>query len=436
MLVDEVEFRVDWPPASPMTGTGQPLLDDTLGRLAIRIGPDVATRFRTDNGQEGDQLLIPTYGLAEWIAANWWPLLFEPPKREDFEDDVEYRARHWLGAARQGFALPDLWLCPAGGKLEIIGSAAQLRFARLSFLVEIGEAVVETAVTREALGKFVDGVIARLNARGRPASPLHDMWRAVRETAPETEDYCRLIGALGLSPYEDDHPEIDRVLDRLCDSLDRLLVTDLCEAADATTFPALAELTLGIAEQLAAAPPAELGHLLAVDLPPDHERYAWQWGLAAAHQVRRKFHISNADPQGGQQFLTALGLDQVRPLDWRAERVSGGLRRRDDRLQLVVFDELPPQQRFTTARAAFLAWAGSLGDHLVSDAITRDQQASRAFAAEMLAPTAYIRTKSRNRVLSDHGIGEIVQATGAPAGAVRYQAGHAGINVVGSRGWG
>jgi hypothetical protein len=54
----------------------------------------------------------------------------------------------------------------------------------------------------------------------------------------------------------------------------------------------------------------------------------------------------------------------------------------------------------------------------------------------MLAPTAYIRTRAGNRVLSDHAIGEIAQSLGAPAGAVRYQAGHAGIHVVGSRGWG
>ena len=411
------------------------MLDDTLGRLEIRIGRDVATRFRTDNGNESSELLIPTYGLAEWIASNWWPLLFEPRKREDFEEDFEYRSRHWLGAARQGFALPDLWFCPAGGKLEIVGSAAQLRFARLSFLVEIAGTVVETPVIREALAKFVDGVTARLEARGQLATPLHELWRAIRETAPAAEEYCRLIGALGLSPY-DDHPNIDSVLDRLCDRLSAALVKDLCEAADGTTFSALAELTLGLAEQLGATPQTGLGELLDIELPSDHEPFAYQWGLAGARQVRQKFHISNADPQGGQQFLATLGLDRVQSLSRHAERISGGLRRADDRLQLLVFDDLPPQQRFTTARAAFLAWAGSSGEHLVTSAITRDQQASRAFAAELLAPTAFIRTKAANRVLSDHAIAEIAQSLGAPAGAVRYQARHAGIHVVGSRGWG
>jgi hypothetical protein len=75
----------------------------------------------------------------------------------------------------------------------------------------------------------------------------------------------------------------------------------------------------------------------------------------------------------------------------RAEQISGGLRLYGDRLQLAMFDELPPQQRFTAVRAAFLGCAHSApGAHLVTTAITPDQQASHAFAAEMLAPTGYI----------------------------------------------
>jgi hypothetical protein len=433
-MVDNVEIQVDWPPAP--AATGHPLLDDTLGRLAIRIGRDVVTKFRTDNNNEGEELLIPTYGLAEWITSNWWPLLFEPPKHDDFQEDFDFRSRHWLGSARNGFALPDLWFCPAGEKMQIIGSAAQLHFARLCFLVEIPEAVVELSVIRDALRKFVERVIARLDDRGKRTTPLHELWRAIHETTTESEEYCQLIGSLGLSPYED-HPEIDDVLDTLCDRLDRAIVKDLCNTADETTFQALAELTVGISETLEKAQDAKLGDLLAVRLPPDQQPLAWQWGREAVQQVRREFHISNADPQGGQRFLEALDLASVVPIaPRRTDRINGGLRRHDDRMRLAVFDEFAPQQRFTAARAAFLGWAhGVDGSHLVTSAITRDQQASRAFAAELLAPTGYIRTKAANRVLSDHAIQEIAQTLNAPAGAVRYQAQHAGIHVVEPRSW-
>lgn len=435
-MVDNFEFQVDWAPAP--AATGHALLDDTLGRLAIRIGRDIATKHRTDNNNEGEDLLIPTYGLAEWIASNWWPLLFEPPKNEDFQEDFDFRSRHWLGSARDGFALPDLWFCPAGEKMQIIGTAAQLRFARLSFLVEISETTVETPVVRNALRKFVEKVIARLDDKRKGSTSLHEAWSAVRDTKADAEEYCQLIGALGLSPY-DDHPHIDEVLDKLCDRLDRAMVKDLCNAADETTISALAELAVGIAETLDEAPEAKLGELRAVGLPPDQQPHAWQWGREAAHQVRRGFHISNADPEGGERFLAALDLASVMPIDTqrRADRISGGLRCQEDRMRLAIFDELLPQRRFTAARAAFLGWAhGADGSHLVTSAITRDQQASRAFAAELLAPVGYIRTKATNRVLSDHSIDEIAHSLNAPAGAVRYQAQHAGIHVVELRGWG
>jgi hypothetical protein len=434
-MVDNVEFQVDWPSAP--APTGHALLDDTLGRLAIKIGGDFATKFRTDNNSEGDQLLIPTYGLAEWIASNWWSLLFEPPKGERYQEDFDFRSRHWLGSARNGFALPDLWFCPAGEKMEIIGSAAHLRFARLDFLVEISEVVVEIPVVRDALHKFVERVISRLNDRGKRTTPLHELWLSVNETGPEAEEYCQLVGSLGLSPYEE-HPDIDDILNRACERLDPGIVRDLCDAADQKTFSSLAELAVGVSETLDLAQEARLSELLAVALPPDQASHAWQWGRQAADRVRREFHISNTDPQGGQRFLATLGLDSVTPVGAKSgERIKGGLKRHDDRMQVAIFDDMEPQRRFAAARAAFLGWAHDIdSSHLLTTAITRDQQASRAFAAEMLAPTGYIRTRAANRVLSDHAVREIAEALNAPAGAVSYQARHAGIHVVGAFGWG
>jgi hypothetical protein len=216
------------------------------------------------------------------------------------------------------------------------------------------------------------------------------------------------------------------------------IVKDLCNTADETTFPTLAELTIGIAETLDQAQEANLSDLLTAGLPPDQQPFAWQWGREAAHQARRKFRIPNADPEGGERFLADLDLASLMPIArQRADRISGGLRCHEDRMRLAIFDELLPQQRFTAARAAFLGWAhGVDGSHLVTSAITRDQQASRAFAAELLAPVGYIRTKAAHRVLSDHAIDEIAHSLNAPVGAVKYQAQHAGIHVVESRGWG
>ena len=171
-----VEIQVSWPGAPP--NTGQPLLDDSLGQLSITINDNIATHYPARNGAERDRLFIPTYHVAEWVSSNWWALLHEPPKNEDYQSDFDFRARRWLGAARNGFALPDLWFCPASGKIEIIGHEADLTFAQLSFLVSVSE-VVDTDVFSRALARFIEKVISRLDERGEKNTELHQIWHLI-----------------------------------------------------------------------------------------------------------------------------------------------------------------------------------------------------------------------------------------------------------------
>ena len=422
-----VEFQVAWPTAPP--NTGQPLLDDSLGQFLIAIGDDIVTRYRTHNGSEGDRLFIPTYHAAEWAASNWWALLFEPPKNEDFQNNFDYRSRHWLGSARNGFALPDLWFCPASGKIEITGDATDLAFSRLSFLVAISE-VVETQPFSAALSTFIDTVAHRLDGRGSKDTDLHRIWGLVKNTSPEEIEYCQLMGALGLSPYEE-NPQIDEILDNIYGRLSAKVVWDLCETSDKTTLSPLADMTIAAVETLGGMREIDLSDLLSVPLPTDSTRFAWQRGREAADRVRKYFHISNADPEGGKKFFDKLDLETNGfATDKGASQIQGALQRVETTMQLAALDNREAQQRFTAARAAFLGWAADVdGARLVTTAITRDQQASRAFAAEIIAPVAFIRTRARNRILSDHGIQEIAELLCAPVGAVAYQARHGGIHV-------
>jgi hypothetical protein len=426
-MESSVEFQVAWPGAPP--NTGQPLLDDSLGQFMIAFGDDIATRYRTHNGSEGDRLFIPTYHAAEWAALNWWPLLFEPPKNEDYQNNFDYRSRHWLGSARNGFALPDLWFCPASGKIEIIGDAADLAFSRLSFLVAISE-VVETQQFSNAVSSFIDMVVQRLDDRGRKDTELHQIWHLVKTTPPEGEEYCRLMGALGLSPYQE-NPQIEEVLDIISSRLPSRVVLDLCETSDKATLSPLADMTIAAVETLGGMREIDLSDLLSVSLPSDSARFAWQRGREAAGRVRKHFHISNADPEGSKKFFDRLDLETNGvATDKGANQLQGALQRVDANMQLAVLDDREPQQRFIAARAAFLGWATETdAARLVTSAITRDQQASRAFAAEIIAPVAYIRTKAKNKILSDHGIQEIAEILHAPVGAVAYQARHGGIHI-------
>jgi hypothetical protein len=240
---ENVDFgvSVEWPPTR-VSGT-DPVLDASVGRMGIVVRDVPITKYKRDRGDTADELNFPLYGVAEWVAQNWWSLLYEPKKIDQAEDDDDFRSRHWLGAARDGFALPDMWFFPAGEQMEIQAHDTYLRFARLSFLNSVNASVPLDSVVRE-LEFFVEFVLAHMSELGVSDTDAHRLWDLVRKTTVDEKRYCRLVGSLGLFPYED-HPEIDRVLDGLSAKLDQDVLADLCQASDASTIKQIS----GLAEK-------------------------------------------------------------------------------------------------------------------------------------------------------------------------------------------
>src|SRR5580693_8078223 len=158
-IAEGLEASIRW---LPELRKGQ-LFDATMGWLRLEAAEHILTRYRSDNGQTGDEVQIPLYNLGEWLALNWWPLLFEPKKTDHAEQDHDFRSRHWLGYARNGFALPDAWFIPAGGKIEVISRACYLRSTRLHF-TESAHVALSVSEVRDALASLLDSVAARLEA--------------------------------------------------------------------------------------------------------------------------------------------------------------------------------------------------------------------------------------------------------------------------------
>jgi len=427
----EFTLSVEWP--SARVSGAEPVLDASLGRIGITVRDTPVTAYKRDRGDTGTTLTIPLYDVAEWIALNWWPLLFEPQKGDQSEDDPDFRDRHWLGTARHGFALPDLWFLPAGNKLELSAESVYLRFARLTFTEPVNESVPLLAA-RTALAQFVDDVVGHITDRGIRETQLHYAWNLVRETPPDEEQYCRLIGALGLSPYEE-HDEIDNLLDKLSDSLDERILADLFQASDVRGLARTSDLAERISVALSTANEVDIRPLADIDFPDDHAAQAWRWGVEATRNVRTHFGISNFDPTGGATFFEQLGLDPTAGTHVAADetivgQVSAAIERRDASLRVVLAGAQERQRRFAAARAAFLGWSTESGaSRLVTRARTREQQASRAFAAEMLAPIAYIRRNAGGGTISAWRIEELADDLGVAAQVVQYQAQNNGINV-------
>jgi hypothetical protein len=119
-----------------------------------------------------------------------------------------------------------------------------------------------------------------------------------------------------------------------------------------------------------------------------------------------------------------------------AARLSGGMRRDDMIMRMALADPNLQRRRFAAARGAFLGWSSeAVSSHLITSARTRKQQASRAFAAEMLAPFDYIRTRAGGTAISMYRVEEIANELEVSPAVVKWQAHDNNLHVVDTGTW-
>jgi len=101
----------------------------------------------------------------------------------------------------------------------------------------------------------------------------------------------------------------------------------------------------------------------------------------------------------------------------------GAVARDNQRARFGLIQDDQVHRRFSAARATYLAWtSGAKDSRLITNAVTRDQQASRAFAAELLVPAAYLRSQATGRKLPSYKADEIAYEANVSPWVVQRQA--------------
>lgn len=419
-------FAVDlqWP-TNPGKG-GNPLLDNSLARFQIAVGGKFVTAYQTDQGDKHSYLHVPTYYLVEWLAQNWWSFLYEPRRNDREEVEQDYRTRHWLGTARNGFALPDVTFSSVGDRIEIVARSTYLRFAQMNFF-ETVTSTVATKCVRSEFAKFIDQVLLHLAQKGVTSTSAHMLWERVTKTTAEEEFYCRMIGSMGLSPYVS-HPEIDAAFDKLIGKISEPMFTDLCEAANMKNIDRAADVTKDISNALSQTKPIDAHDLLKIAKPRDDSPRAYEWGYTATDVARSALGIPHDDPLGSAKFFKRLNfegnVDDDNSEGVSNPLISGAVEREDCDMRIALMGTNRAHKKFAAARAAFLAWSNTKNSsRLVTSARTRDQQASRAFAAELLAPAKFLRKKLGERgEVSPFVLDKLSEEMGIASSVVHYQA--------------
>jgi hypothetical protein len=384
----------------------------TFAALLVAIDGKAATRvFDRLSGSERDRVRVPLFPLALMVAKGWWALLYEPRRLEEEDEDNFFFARHRLDAHLGGFVFPPLAIWSGGEEAVLLDTPrpeqSSVPIARTEFL--------EPPLTRpmgvarneveDALYLLVEATLSRLSARDLAGSELRDAWDRVRHAMgePEERDFCVTAGRLGLDPYNPDIPD----LGEFAAGLSARQFADLCEAAAPDELPQATAWLRQSASTVRTAPPIAIGDF--GDLPhADLQQGAWLEGYQAARAVRTRLGLGLPPKRAVERLLDGAASDHAMILNPVQGPVEGLVQRKDGAARVAVMGRTAPQRRFRLCRGAYLAWrAGEAGDGLVTVASTRAQQASRAFAAELLAPAELLRERAGAHGLTQDGLDEL-----------------------------
>lgn len=432
-----IRFRMEWQDAP---GVSDAVLARTWCRLIIEAGGRLVTEAVH---APSESLRGGVYGsafpLCQWLVENWWFLLNEAyrfPTRCSSSElaqtprDRKWVQRHSLLAAQEGYAWPDLMLyrdeqwiiarwMPDGGTSP---------HPALRFTGE-GEAQVKVADVERGLADAIRTVMDRLDGVDAPeVATLREDWAAVEGATEQERRLCEWSARLGIDPYDREEltDDLEETLRQSVAALAASVRDDFLNAAQAQTLPG--DLNwLREAEALAA--DAGGGGDSAHVSCHAKSLTAHGFGYECATALRRRLLPTTAhDPIGDlDEILVRLGWARrpTRTMDIETESpLEASLTRsREGAPVAIVGDAGSDGNRFRLARSAFLhhfAPSGRAHRRLVTEAHTWEQRASRAFAAEFLAPAAGL-AMHLGRKASPRQIDELAHRYGVSSQAVGRQ---------------
>ena len=408
-----IRLHMEWQDAP---GVRDAVLARTWCRLVIEVDGRLVTRA-IDSRSESlcGGIHGSAFPLGRWLVENWWFLLNESyrfPARHSSRDlartpqDRAWVQRHSLLAAREGGALPDLTFHRDEQKVVARwtpdgedSTHPALRFT------ERGETHLGAADAERGLSEAVEAVMDRLRGFDQPeVEAFREDWAAITGATEPERTLCERSARLGADPFDPDEltDELADALSGLMSDFDAPLRDDFLDAECPRTLQRDAE-WLRRAKSLAADAGSARHRAFDPSSPSDampdarkrnmRATSAYDLGYACAAALRRRLSPTDGhEPIGDMsEILVRLGWAQspFRTAPRTEGPLEAALERSDDGASVaVVSDTDHVGNRFRLARAIFLRHFGRYptGRRLVTGAHTREQRASRAFAAEFLAP--------------------------------------------------
>jgi hypothetical protein len=362
----------------------------TVAALRLFLNDRNITQYMLD-GTVGDQVTVALYGLVSGLVHDWWSIFGAR--------DRVFSLRNY----RTGYLIPDVRIRFDGAVFEIGAHQSVYMDPDLRFWGGTTEAL--TRAEGEAwLTSLVEEVLVRLEERGVRDTSAALRWRRVQSSRSSGESaFCEAAGGIGLDPY--------RISENVADFIDRAetiferesLVEFVSgsEEVDQSLLMAWVDRMLrmkGPGYRLAALRP--IVDKIAKEVPLQDGEPAWAAGYRRARAMRRELGLEQHHRFASFRDLALLfGAARSYTLAPMVDGISALRREAHDDIHVHIRNH----GDFHGAAATHLfAMARAIGDAACfpepqTSPINRlrhayRQAASRAFAAEFLAPIDEIRS--------------------------------------------
>jgi hypothetical protein len=237
--------------------------------------------------------------------------------------------------------------------------------------------------------------------------------------------YCLAAGRIGTNPYDPDSIDISG----LAAGLSEHLFADICEAATTDELSMTTEWARERGRSMGIFPEIDVKAFGVAPTVALGEK-AWDAGYKAARTLRQRLGLEGHNPRRVVDNMFGAAVRSDTPfVDGIPPSAVEGIVNRENGTARVAIPKVPARlRRSTLCRGAYRAWRTNDGDSsAVTSATTLEQQASRAFAAELLAPAAWLREKAGSSGLTLSDVEEIADANVCPEQTVIWQAHNHGI---------
>jgi hypothetical protein len=384
--VADLRINADWMSAM----SGEPEVAATAALLSLSVDNVTLTRNQDIWAKTvRDNVFLSAYPLAMWFASSWWRLNHEPLPTQ--QPGLDWRMAHELGAANHGFVWPRVVFIPDGEAVHVWAAPSVTAEQSVQYLQGLdAPRIVPLSGFQQSIHRFVQSVLARLDARELRGTDLAHLWGILQEDLanPDAVRLRKLEAELGFDPEECPEAMLHAAL-RWAERVGEAALSELAPAVSSSGHsPDLTSLgQLADADGIVGAPSISSEYI-------DHleQGAPWERAVHDARALRRKIgNVSNPLPSSRVHEL--LGLSSITLGNWlpptARSPVAVAIPTSAHQLKFVPRKRNAVGQRFELARflGEYLRPSSEDGRWLAStDLSTSRQKYQRAFAAEFLCP--------------------------------------------------